>query len=98
MLKGDISKYQSYQIWFVGQLDFDAGSALSWLPVGTPFVITSHSLNRETGDSSVNRKLQVKLSIVERVIEALKYECFAVVGDDTKWATKSESNLLNCCT
>jgi len=62
------------QTWFDRDISFEVGEGLSADIVSLPRLVTSRSNERLRKDSCITRKLDVKLSILERAIEALKYE------------------------
>ena len=61
----------SLQVWFDRALDFDADGDLGLTPVAMPRVVTSRSLDRQTTDSRLISKREVKIATVEWAISAL---------------------------
>jgi len=61
----------SIQQWFDRALDFDADGDLGLTPVVMPRVVTSRSLDRQTTDSRLMSKREVKIAAVEWAISAL---------------------------
>jgi len=61
-------------IWFDRVLDFSLGSNIDGQLGNLPRVITSRSIEKRYGDSRAMSKTQVKLNVVENVINSLKYE------------------------
>ena len=61
----------SIQQWFDRALDLDADGDLGLTPVSMPRVITSRSLDRQTTDSRLMSKREVKIAAVEWAISAL---------------------------
>lgn len=61
----------SLHMWFDRGLDFDADGDLGLTPVSMPRVITSRSLDRQTTDSRLMSKREVKIATVEWAISAL---------------------------
>ena len=58
-------------MWFDRGLDFGADGDLGLTPVSMPRVITSRSLDRQTTDSWLMSKREVKIATVEWAISAL---------------------------
>jgi tetratricopeptide (TPR) repeat protein len=68
----DILHYDGYlRIWFDRDINFEAGSDLSADIVSLPRLITSRSNENLRDDSRITNKLSVKLSVVERAIDAV---------------------------
>ena len=61
-------------IWFDRALDFSLGSNIDSQLGNLPRVITSRSIDKRYGDSRAMSKTQVKLNVIESVINSLKYE------------------------
>ena len=61
----------SIQQWFDRALDLDADGDLGLTPVAMPRVVTSRSLDRQTTDSRLISKREVKIATVEWAISAL---------------------------
>jgi hypothetical protein len=58
----------SLQIWFDRHLDFEHGSLIDASLGNLPRLVTSRSIDKQHSDSRVVKKLDVKLSVVERAI------------------------------
>ena len=68
----DILHYNGYlRIWFDRDINFEAGSDLSADIVSLPRLITSRSNEKLRDDSRITNKRSVKLSVVERAIDAV---------------------------
>ena len=64
--------YNGYlRIWFDRDINFEAGSDLSADIVSLPRLITSRSNEKLRDDSRITNKRSVKLSVVERAIDAV---------------------------
>lgn len=66
----------SLQQWIDRDVDMSPDSNISLSPVGMPRVITSRSLDKEIGGLQTAKmtKNEVKLSVVERAIDRMRYE------------------------
>ena len=58
----------SLQIWFDRHLDFEHGSLIDASLGNLPRLVTSRSIEKHHDDSRIVKKLDVKISVVERVI------------------------------
>jgi hypothetical protein len=68
----DILHYNGYlRIWFDRDINFEAGSDLSADIVSLPRLITLRSNEKLRDDSRITNKRSVKLSVVERAIDAV---------------------------
>ena len=68
----EILHYDGYlRIWFDRDINFEAGSDLSADIVSLPRLITSRSNEKLRDDSRITNKRSVKLSVVERAIDAV---------------------------
>ena len=68
----EILHYDGYlRIWFDIDINFEAGSDLSADIVPLPRLITSRSNEKLRDDSRITNKRSVKLSVVERAIDAV---------------------------
>lgn len=56
------------QIWFDRNLDFDVGSGIAANIFSLPRLVTSRSIERQREDCRVVKKIDVKISVVERAI------------------------------
>ena len=63
--------YASIQQWFGRALDFDADGDLWLTPVDMPRVIASSSLDKQSTDSRLMSKREVKIAALEWAISAL---------------------------
>jgi hypothetical protein len=73
----------SLQIWFDRALDFGHGSLIDSSLGNLPRLVTSRSIDKQGDDSRIVKKIDVKISVVERAIDALK-------NDDTDVDSESE--------
>ena len=71
------------QIWFDRDLDFGHGSLIDSSLGNLPRLVTSRSTDKQGDDSRIVKKIDVKISVVERAIDALK-------NDDTDVDCDSE--------
>jgi hypothetical protein len=71
----------SLQIWFDRHLDFEHGSLIDASLGNLPRLVTSRSIEKLSNDSRLVKKINVKLSVVERAIYS--------IGRDTSLASKS---------
>ena len=71
----EILHYDGYlRIWFDRDISFESGSDLSADIVSLPRLVTSRSNERLNEDSRITNKQDVKLSVVERAIDAIGRE------------------------
>jgi hypothetical protein len=77
----------SLQIWFDRHLDFGHGSLIDASLGNLPCLVTSRSIEKQNGDSRIVKKLDVKVSVVERAINK--------IGRDIKPLTSSAKLQLN---
>ena len=77
----------SLQIWFDRNLDFDLGSLIDASLGNLPRLVTSRSIEKLRGDSRLVKKIDVKISVVERAIDN--------IGRDIKPTTSSAKLQLN---
>jgi hypothetical protein len=71
----EILHYDGYlRIWFDRDISFEFGSDLSADIVSLPRLVTSRSNERLNEDSRITNKQDVKLSVVERAIDAIGRE------------------------
>jgi len=71
----------SLQIWFDRHLDFGHGSLIDASLGNLPRLVTSRSIEKLRDDSRLVKKIDVKISVVERAIYS--------IGRDTSLASKS---------
>ena len=79
-------------VWSDRDLDFSLGSNVDGQLGNLPRVITSRSIEKRYGDSRAMSKVQVKLNVIENVINSLKYEFKSTKSSSTDNA-KLESFL-----
>jgi hypothetical protein len=84
----------SLQIWFDRALDFGHGSLIdSWLG-NLPRLVTSRSTDKQGNDSRILKKIDVKISVVERAIDALKNDNTDVDNDSEEATRKKLDEFL----
>ena len=76
----------SLQIWFDRNLDFEHGSLIDASLGNLPRLVTSRSIEKLSDDSRLVKKIDVKLSVVERAIYS--------IGRDTAVPSKGDSFML----
>ena len=76
----------SLQIWFDRNLDFAHGSLIDASLGNLPRLVTSRSLEKLSNDSRVMKKIDVRISVVERAIYS--------IGRDTAVPSKGDSLML----
>jgi hypothetical protein len=74
------------QIWFDRNLDFGHGSLIDASLGNLPRLVTSRSIEKLRDDSRLVKKIDVKISVVERVIHS--------IGRDTALPSKGDSFML----
>ena len=77
----------SLQIWFDRNLDLEHGSLIDASLGNLPRLVTSRSIQKLSNDSRLMKKIDVKISVVERVIDS--------IGRDTSLASKSTISALD---
>jgi hypothetical protein len=77
----------SLQIWFDRHLDFEHGSLIDASLGNLPRLVTSRSIEKLSNDSRLVKKIDVKISVVERAIDN--------IGRDIKPMTSSAKLQLN---
>ena len=78
----------SLRLWFDRELDFSHGSLIDANLSSLPRLVTSRSNEKQRGDIRAMSKREVKLSVVERVLQA--------IGRDEKAAPKDmQTNLID---
>lgn len=72
-LQSDLSSDPSIQAWFDRDLNFSERSEISLSPVGMPRVVTSRSLDNQTGGTFSGKlsKAEVKIMVIKNAIEAI---------------------------
>ena len=76
----------SLQIWFDRNLDFGHGSLIDASLSNLPRLVTSRSIEKLRDDSRLVKKIDVKISVVERAIYS--------IGRDTAVPSKGDSLML----
>ena len=76
----------SLQIWFDRNLDFAHGSLIDASLGNLPRLVTSRSIEKLSNDSRLVKKIDVKISVVERAIYR--------IGKDTAVSSKGDSFML----
>ena len=76
----------SLQIWFDRNLDFAHGSLIDASLGNLPRLVTSRSIEKLSDDSRLVKKIDVKISVVERAIYS--------IGRDTAVTSKGDSLIL----
>ena len=76
----------SLQIWFDRHLDFRHGSLIDASLGNLPHLVTSRSIHKLNDDSRLVKKIDVKISVVERAIYS--------IGTDTAVPFKGDSFML----
>ena len=76
----------SLQIWFDRNLDFGHGSLIDASLGNLPRLVTSRSIEKLRDDSRIVKKIDVKISVVERAIYS--------IGRDTAVPSKGDSFML----
>ena len=77
----------SLQIWFDRNLDFGHGSLIDASLGNLPRLVTSRSIEKLRDDSRIVKKIDVKISVIERAIDS--------IGRDIKPMTSSAKLKLN---
>jgi hypothetical protein len=76
----------SLQIWFDRHLDFGHGSLIDASLGNLPRLVTSRSIEKLSDDSRLVKKIDIKISVVERAIYS--------IGRDTAVPSKGDSFML----
>jgi hypothetical protein len=76
----------SLQIWFDRNLDFGHGSLIDASLGNLPRLFTSRSIEKLSDDSRLVKKIDVKISVVERAIHS--------IGRDAEVSSKGDSFML----
>ena len=76
----------SLQIWFDRHLDFEHGSLIDANLGNLPRLVTSRSIEKLRDDSRLVKKIDVKISVVERAIHS--------IGRETEVSSKDDSLML----
>ena len=86
ILQEIIAADASLQIWFDRNLDFEHGSLIDASLGNLPRFVTSRSIEKLRDDSRLVKKIDVKISVVERAIYS--------IGRDTAVQSKGDSFML----
>ena len=81
-----VSDDASVQIWFDRSLDFKHGSLIDASLGNLPRLVTSRSIEKLSDDSRLVKKIDVKISVVERAI--------CSIGRDTEISSKGNRLML----
>ena len=81
-----VAAYASLQIWFDRNLDFGHGSLIDASLGNLPRLVTSRSIEKLRDDSRLVKKIDVKISVIERAIYS--------IGRDTVVPSKGDSFML----
>ena len=76
----------SLQIWFDRHVDFGQGSLIDASLGNLPRLVTSRSIEKLSDDSRLVKKIDVKISVVERAIHS--------IGRDTEVSSKGDRLIL----
>ena len=76
----------SLQIWFDRHLDFEHGSLIDASLGNLPRLVTSRSIEKLSDDSRLVKKIDVKISVVERAMYS--------IGRDTEVSSKGDRLML----
>ena len=76
----------SLQTWFDRHLDFEHGSLIDASLGNLPRLVTSRSIEKQSDDSRLVKKIDVKIGVVERAIYS--------IGRNTEVSSKGESFML----
>ena len=76
----------SLQIWFDRHLDFGHGSLIDASLGNLPRLVTSRSIEKLSDDSRLVKKIDVKISVVERAIHS--------IGRDAEVSSKGDRLML----
>jgi hypothetical protein len=76
----------SLQIWFDRHLDFEHGSLIDASLGNLPRLVTSRSIEKLRDDSRLVKKIDVKISVVERAIHS--------IGRDTEVSSNGDRLML----
>lgn len=87
ILQEIIAADASLQMWFDRNLDFGHGSLIDASLGNLPRLVTSRSIEKQHDDSRIVKKLDVKISVVERAIDN--------IGRDIEPTTSSAKLQLN---
>ena len=86
ILQETVAADASLQIWFDRNLDFAHGSLIDASLGNLPRLVTSRSIEKLRDDSRLMKKIDVKISVVERAIYS--------IGRDTEVSSKRDRLML----
>tara|TARA_B110000977_G_scaffold499_1_gene688 strand:- start:883 stop:1437 length:555 start_codon:yes stop_codon:yes gene_type:complete len=86
ILQEIVAAYASLQIWFDRNLDFGHGSLIDATLGNLPHLVTSRSIEKLRDDSRLVKKINVKISVIERAIYS--------IGRDTAVPSEGDSLML----
>jgi hypothetical protein len=86
ILQEIVSADASLQIWFDRSLDFAHGSLIDASLGNLPRLVTSRSIEKLSDDSRLVKKIDVKISVVERAIHS--------IGRDAEVSSKGDGFML----
>jgi hypothetical protein len=86
ILQKNVAADASLQIWFDRNLDFEHGILIDTSLGNLPHLVTSRSIAKLRNDSRLVKKIDLKISVVERSIYS--------IGRDTTVPSKGESLML----
>jgi hypothetical protein len=72
ILQETVFEDATLQMWFDRTLDFGHGSLIDSSLGNLPRLVTSRSIDKQSDDSRIVKKIDVKISAVERAIDTLK--------------------------
>jgi hypothetical protein len=82
ILQEIVSADASLQIWFDRNLDFEHGSLIDASLGNLPRLVTSRSIEKLSDDSRLVKKIDVKISVVERAIHSIGRDTEVPSNDD----------------
>ena len=82
ILQEIVSADASLQIWFDRNLDFEHGSLIDASLGNLPRLVTSRSIEKLSDDSRLVKKIDVKISVVERAINSIGRDTEVPSNDD----------------
>lgn len=94
ILQEIVFKDASLQIWFDRALDFGHGSLIDSSLGNLPRLVTSRSIDKQGDDSRIVKKIDVKISVVERAIDTLKNDDADGSSDGEKATRKQLDEFL----
>ena len=86
ILQESVAADASLQIWFDRNLNFEHGSLIDASLGNLPRLVTSRSIEKLRDDSRLVKKIDVKISVVERAIHS--------IGRDTEVSSNGDRLML----